>query len=63
MYVYVICGKCMWLSWCTVDVWLNVDDHGVDSWDDITGTTPLTVSDNIVSFVTSVSARYTLIVF
>jgi len=36
---------------------LNTDDRGVDTWDDITGTTPLTVSGNVVSFVTSVSAR------
>jgi len=37
------------------------DDRSVDSWEDITGTTPLTVSGNVVSFVTSVSARYVCI--
>jgi len=37
---------------------LTEDDHGgAESWEDITGTTQLTVSGNVVSFVTSVSAR------
>ena len=48
-----------WLTWSNDRVSPNVDDRGVDSWDDITGTTPLTVSGNVVSFVTSVSARST----